>query len=167
VEVVHALPRIGTHVGNQTPTASVDAVGLRQMGRHLEDLGQHLTVAVMKGSGRLHVLFRDDENVGGGPRIDVSEGHNVVGGVDHVCFDLLRGDPAKQAVLHGRNLSVQAAERRQRQRGPDDRRRLGPQDGGPDRCEKRPLLLGSPGVLLGDPAFRSHEEANEFRRFLR
>ena len=50
---------------------------------------------------RLHVLFGDDQNMGGGLGIDVTEGHSMLVFTDYLSRDLLAYDAAKNTIGHG------------------------------------------------------------------
>src|SRR5439155_2967055 len=82
VEVEHALAGVRAHVRDQAPPRAVDAFGLRQVRRGLNDLGQQLTVLLGDGRRRFDVILGDEKDVRGRLRADVAERHHPVGLVD-------------------------------------------------------------------------------------
>src|SRR5918999_642300 len=106
VEVMDALSGVRPYVGDDSPAGSIDLVGPGQVSRGDEHVGQHVALLVAERPGRLDVLLRDDQDVHRSLRIDVPEGHHVIGGVHDIRLLITRGDPAEQAVLHGPLLSL-------------------------------------------------------------
>src|SRR6266511_1794785 len=111
VQVADGLAGSGTGVRDQAPSGAVDPLGPGHVRRGHEQVGQHLPVALAEPPQRADVLPRDQQDVDRGPGRGVAEGHDVVGGMDHVRRLFLRRDPAEGAsrlVGHGWGLRTRA-----------------------------------------------------------
>ena len=105
----HRLPRPGAGVEDDPVTLSGDTLGLR----HPVCLGCHLgQQAAVRGGQRGEVAVvvpGDDQDVGGGLRVDVPEGYSPVTFGHQFGRDVTRHDLAEEAVRHGADLSLSAA----------------------------------------------------------
>src|SRR6187551_4133341 len=113
VQVENALPRIGSHVRDETPARLVDPLGAGEMGRSLGDVGQHRSVLVGEVLERRDVVLGDQQDVRGRLRIQIPEGDHPIGLPQDLGGDLSGGDLAEDAaaVVHAASLMPRAANR--------------------------------------------------------
>lgn len=97
VEVLHGLAAILAGVGYDAVSAGECAVGKR--GGGVGEVAEHLDGGLLDIG---EVLPGDDEQMGGGLRVDVGEGDAFVVFVDGLDGDLAGGDFAEKAVWIGR-----------------------------------------------------------------
>src|SRR5262245_30509747 len=98
VQVVDALARVGTDVGDQAPAALVHLLGLGEVRGGLQQVEHHVRVSVLQVAEVGHVLLGDQQDVDRGARTDVAEREDRLGLVQDLGRRLAGDDAAEQAA---------------------------------------------------------------------
>ena len=100
----HGLTGVWADVGNQSPSRCRDALGFRQMGRRLHEVGQRLSMTVRDVADGYHMLFGDQKNMGRCLRLRIPESDDPIRLMKDLRGQLARGDPAEDAAGVGHRL---------------------------------------------------------------
>lgn len=98
--MVDRLPCVGARVHDKAESALMDGEVFCELLGDENHVPDKFVVGFLQGGDAGDVLFRNDEDVDGGLRMDVFERHDLIILIDDLAFDPLCGDFAEDAFVH-------------------------------------------------------------------